>query len=60
MHLLLIGLKGPDSIYYSSNSFNNLSHEISLLYLKPESEYSFLINYNSDEKKLKSDTLSFQ
>ena len=52
-------ITGSDSIYYSSNSLNNLSHEISLLYLKPESEYSFLINYNSDEKKLKSDTLSF-
>ena len=52
-------ITGSDSIYYSSNSLNNLSHEISLLYLKPESEYSFLIHYNSDEKKLKSDTLSF-
>ena len=52
-------ITGSDSIYYSSNSLNNLSHEISLLYLKPESEYSFLIHYDSDEKKLKSDTLSF-
>ena len=52
-------ITGSDSIYYSSNSLNNLSHEISLLYLKPESEYSFLIHYNSDEKKLESDTLSF-
>ena len=52
-------IKGSDSIYYSSTSSNNHFHEISLLYLKPESEYSFLINYNSDEKKLKSDTLSF-
>jgi len=39
-------IKGSDSIYYSSNSFDNLSHEISLLYLKPESEYLFLINYS--------------
>ena len=52
-------IKGSDSIYYSSNSFDNLSHEISLLYLKPESEYSFLINYSSADNKLKSDTLSF-
>ena len=52
-------ITGLDSIYYSSNSLNNLSHEISLLYLKPESEYSFLIHYNYDEKKLESDTLSF-
>ena len=52
-------IKGLDSIYYSSTSFNNLSHEISLLYLKSDTEYSFLVHYNSDEKKLKSDTLSF-
>jgi len=52
-------IKGSDSIYYSSNSFDNLSHKISLLYLKPESEYLFLINYSSADNKLKSDTLSF-
>ena len=52
-------IKGYDSIYYSSNSIDNFSHEISLLYLKPESEYLFLIDYNSGEKKSKSDTLSF-
>ena len=52
-------IKGSDSVYYSSTSFNNLSHEISLLYLKPDTEYSFLVHYNSDKKKLKSDTLSF-
>ena len=52
-------IQGSDSIYYSANSIDNLTHEISLLYLKPESNYSFLIHYNSGDNKLKSDTLSF-
>ena len=49
-------IKGSDSIYYSSTSSNNHFHEISLLYLKSDTEYSFIVHYNSGEKKLKSDT----
>ena len=52
-------INGTNSISYSVNSNDNLIHEISLLYLKPESEYSFLIHYNSGNNKLKSDTISF-